>query len=300
MKKSEREVFAERVTQLVIAFLQGERATSRALAERFNVDIRTIQRDIKRLGQYLPLERSKLGYAVDKSSLQPISPEFFYRMTTNLGVEKSFPQNLTKKQIQQVALEEKETTLLMRPATFTEFTDEGKHFSFLQSAIQKRQRIQFSYRVKNQPKEYSQVEPYLLINQRGVWYLAAIHENKVKTFSLNKIHFISLFGGKFEVDEAVLSSLKSEDSAWVGEAKQRVEIYVDAAVAEYFLRRSLLPNQELLESLDGGALRIKTEIAHANELLPIIRYWIPHVRILEPQSMQTELNTMLQSYLQSF
>lgn len=40
-----------------------------------------------------------------------------------------------------------------------------------------------------------------------------------------------------------------------------------------------------------------TRVGHQTQILPIVRYWIPHVRILEPQSWQVELDRGLSAYL---
>ena len=72
---------------------------------------------------------------------------------------------------------------------------------------------------------------------------------------------------------------------------------MNAQVAGYFKRRKLLPHQEIDSELDGGDLVVSTNVAHADELLPIVRYWIPHVRILEPLEFQSQLEGGLANYL---
>jgi predicted DNA-binding transcriptional regulator YafY len=44
---------------------------------------------------------------------------------------------------------------------------------------------------------------------------------------------------------------------------------------------------------------VSTQIAHENQLLPIVRYWIPDVEIIEPQEMQASMVAQLQNYLTS-
>jgi hypothetical protein len=69
-------------------------------------------------------------------------------------------------------------------------------------------------------------------------------------------------------------------------------------VATFFRRRNLLPNQVIEKELKGGDILVATTVAQAEEVLPIIRYWIPHVRILEPIAMQHQLEESLASYLE--
>lgn len=37
--------------------------------------------------------------------------------------------------------------------------------------------------------------------------------------------------------------------------------------------------------------------AHPNQILPIVRYWIPHVKIVSPEAWQVELDKSLESNL---
>ena len=66
---------------------------------------------------------------------------------------------------------------------------------------------------------------------------------------------------------------------------------------QYFKRRKLLPNQVIEKELAGGDILVSTTVAHSDEVLPVIRYWIPHVRILEPLEMQQQLEVGLAAYL---
>ena len=93
--------------------------------------------------------------------------------------------------------------------------------------------------------------------------------------------------------------LANSDGIWLGSDRQRVLIQVSSQVAAFFRRRNLLPNQVIEQETPGGDILISTTVAQAEEVLPIIRYWIPHVRILEPIAMQQQLEETLASYLEA-
>ena len=38
-------------------------------------------------------------------------------------------------------------------------------------------------------------------------------------------------------------------------------------------------------------------IAHPNQILPIVRYWIPYVRVVRPDGLQAELDAQLKAYV---
>ena len=71
----------------------------------------------------------------------------------------------------------------------------------------------------------------------------------------------------------------------------------DLEVAHYFTRHDLLPNQRTRADADGSLL-IDTTIHHPQQLLSIVRYWMPHMRILKPAQWQQMLIESVQQTLE--
>jgi len=67
--------------------------------------------------------------------------------------------------------------------------------------------------------------------------------------------------------------------------------------AHYFSRQQLLPQQQHRTDSDGSLL-VSTQINHINQLLPVVRHWLPHVRILKPAAWQEELIRGLKQAIQ--
>ena len=53
-------------------------------------------------------------------------------------------------------------------------------------------------------------------------------------------------------------------------------------------------NQKLDE--DGGLI-ISAKVAHSNQIIPIVRYWIPHIKVISPEDLQVEIDKGLKEYL---
>jgi hypothetical protein len=51
------------------------------------------------------------------------------------------------------------------------------------------------------------------------------------------------------------------------------------------------------KELEDGGLILSAKVGHANQVLPIVRYWIPHVRIISPEPLQQEIEKGLTEYL---
>ncbi|WP_458574938.1 WYL domain-containing protein [Avibacterium paragallinarum] len=76
-----------------------------------------------------------------------------------------------------------------------------------------------------------------------------------------------------------------------------VVVRVSAFAAPFFLRRNLLPNQKLLHKLESGELLLSAQNISQLEILSLVQYWIPHLTIISPQSLQEELKDNLLNYL---
>lgn len=68
-------------------------------------------------------------------------------------------------------------------------------------------------------------------------------------------------------------------------------------VAYYFKRRKLLPLQTIDKELENGGLIVSSRIGDKNQILPLVRYWIPHVLILEPMWLRDQLERELEEFL---
>jgi hypothetical protein len=70
-------------------------------------------------------------------------------------------------------------------------------------------------------------------------------------------------------------------------------------VAGYFKRRKLIANQVIEKELEDGGLIVSARVGHVNQVLPIVRYWIPHIRVISPEGLQMELDRELARYVES-
>ena len=72
---------------------------------------------------------------------------------------------------------------------------------------------------------------------------------------------------------------------------------IHANVAVYFKRRSLLPNQEIVKELLDGTLIVMCRNVHEQEILPLVRYWLPNIEIIAPDGLKKQLTQQLEQYL---
>ena len=141
------------------------------------------------------------------------------------------------------------------------------------------------------------LRPYKLVNQGGIWYLAATDNGQLKSYAFTKIDRLLVGPDTFVPDPAIHQVLAEEDSVWLNLRKAEVVLKVAPAAAGYFLRRKLIDGQKAVKELEDGGLIVSGRIAHPNQILPIVRYWIPNVKVISPEGLQTELDSQLRAYL---
>ena len=161
-----------------------------------------------------------------------------------------------------------------------------------------RRHVAFEYRKEEGLKAYASVAPFKLVNHKGIWYLAGRDGEKLKTFSFAKIERVRMLETQFAADPTVEKTLRDEDGIWLGEEKREIVLKVSAEVAGYFKRRKLIANQVIEKELEDGGLIVSAKVGHVNQVLPIVRYWIPHLRIISPEGLQGELERELARYVE--
>ena len=91
--------------------------------------------------------------------------------------------------------------------------------------------------------------------------------------------------------------MDSEDGIFLSEQSIEIVLKVDKAVADYFKRRKLIANQVIEKELADGSLIVSAKVGHENQVLPIVRYWIPNIQIISPGGLQQEFEGTLRDYL---
>ena len=90
---------------------------------------------------------------------------------------------------------------------------------------------------------------------------------------------------------------KKSKIRWSKEDKKEIVLKISRDIANYFKRRKLVANQVIEKELADGGLIVSAKIGHANQILPIVRYWIPNIRIIDPFSLQVEMENSINKYI---
>ena len=297
MSAAPHDTLVVRLSRMLLKLNQGEQLDPQALAEEFGVNLRTIQRDLNERLSYLPLQKSEGGYALDPAVLGQLNGKDIERFACLAGVQGLFPR-LSSDFLRDIFDNRVQGALLVKGHHYEDLSGRESDFQQLEQAICAHLLIDFDYRKPEGLKSYAGVQPYKLLNHKGIWYLAAQDGDKLKAFSFGKIGRLNVSGTVFQPDPSIEPRLQQEDGIWLGQEKKEVVLKIGKEVASYFKRRKLIVNQVIEKDLEDGGLLVSARIAHPNQILPIVRYWIPHVRIISPEGMQGQMEQELSNYLQ--
>ena len=286
-----------RLSEVLTKLNQGESLDPQALADEFGVNLRTIQRDLNVRFAGLPLTKANGRYKMDEAHLGKLTIRDIERFAAFTGVSGLFPE-MSGQFLKEVFATNANDAWLVKGHHYEDVREHRAMFVSLEQAIVGKHTVQFRYSKTNGDTSVrSSVEPYKLINQKGIWYLAAWDDGKLKSFAISRIKALLVDAETFVPRKQVDKELADSDGIWLGTARHRVLIQVSSQVATFFQRRNLVPNQVIEKETAGGGILVASTVVHIDEILPIIRYWIPHVRVLEPPHYQQILEQGLADYL---
>ena len=296
MTAPDHDTLVRRLALILVKLNQGEKLDPIFLAEEFGVTLRTIQRDLNERFAYLPLERKGRLYTLNPIFLGKLSTRDVAQFAGLAGVRGLFP-SLSDDFLRDIFDARLQPALMVKGHHFEDLSGKEHNFKQLERAIVANQCVSFSFKKDDRQRRYTNVEPYKLLNHKGIWYLAGKDGGKLKTFSFSCIDQLMVSENTFVPDSVVEQTLIDDDGIWLGEARKEIVLKVAKEVAQYFIRRKLIANQVIEKELEDGALILSAKVGHVNQVLPIVRYWIPHIKIISPDHLQNELNLEIQEYI---
>lgn len=296
-----RDKLAERLVNILQKLNAGEALDLNSLAQEFSVSKRTIQRDLLERFGFLALEKDHAGnYRLDAAQLGKFNLEDMRRFARFASVSDLFPK-LDQQFFANVLLDSLGNSMDVKGFHYEDIRHKRSEFDTINRAILDNKTLAFFYqRVRQQAGDKSIefcVEPYKLVNKNGIWYLVAVHDAKIKVFSLTRISLPAIQSQTFTPDTAIKTRIEKGDGIYFEGVMDEVVLKVSREVAVYFTRRAILPNQEIMQEMTDGTLIVMCRKVHEQEVLPLVRYWLPHIEIVAPDTMRAKLTQQLQAYL---
>ncbi|MBT5934868.1 YafY family protein [Sulfurimonas sp.] len=291
-----------RLTVILSKLNDGEALSVKELAKEFNTSDRTIQRDFnERLISFPIYQENKKwkmqdGFKVEKTkSLEDeIVLDIIEKITEGIGGKFSTRAHKLLSKIKNEDFNPIYTKL-----NIEDVSDKFSDIQIIETAIKEKKEIECSYDDQKHPVYKTTIQPLKIANYEGFWYLIALGEETLKKYYLKNISNSKLTNKTFKSDEKLENLLDNSISIWFQKDIEpfEVKIYANKTAAKYFSRRPL-PMQSVESLGQDGSMEFVIKITHEMEILPIIKYWIPHLRVIEPQWIQDIIDNDLLEYSQ--
>ena len=277
----------------IFEMISHEPKSTKQIADALGLNVRTIQRDLNEILAFNGAVKKGRLWSVDKSEFDPndenqIVLSVLDKMAKNVGAEfyskahgllKGISEGLNHPifvSLSAEKLEKKDIELIEN----------------LESVIASCNEIELLYFSKTH-----RLSPIKIALFDGFWYLLAMAGEKLKKFHLKSIKEIKILPSKFKIDESLENRIKSANSAWFDPEKSFiVRLWIDKVVKKYFERKPL-PNQQIMCENEDGSIEIEVQVTHIMEIKPLVFYYLPHIKVIEPSSLADDILAEMERYI---
>ena len=293
-----------RLTGILSKLNDGEALSVTVLAEEFNVSTKTIQRDFnERLVKFPIYQENKKwkmqdGFRVEKTkSLEDeIVLDIIEKITESIGGKFS-----TKAHRLLSKIKNEDFNPIYTKLNIEDISDRFADIQILETAIREKKEVKCSYDDERYDIYTTTIQPLKIVNFEGFWYLIALRDDMLKKYYLKNISNPKITNVIFEADNELDTLLDNSISVWFQKDEEpfEVKLFADKSAAKYFKRRPL-PTQQIESIHTDGTMEFNVKITHEMEILPIAKYWIPHLFVIEPEWIKEIIQEDLAGYIKNF
>lgn len=285
----------------------GETLSITELSHEWGVSAKTVGRDFDRLiSNNKAIERAEDGKKYrKKQNIQTVNDaqliiEMIDSMARDVGGEFYMKTHPMLERLQQFM-----TTPIYSRVDIEDISSKFEMMRQLESAIKSQKKVSFTYQkwYTEEVKKYINVSPVKLMLFDGFWYLLTEHEGHYKKFYLKEISECQVQKEDFKISRELNDRIENALNIWFDPQKEPFEVtlWLDTDAVVYFERKPIAKNQRLYKKPDGTAELI-VRITNEEEIFPVLKSWLPNIRILEPddRQLQKAFDEMLEKYLESY
>ena len=150
--------------------------------------------------------------------------------------------------------------------------------------------------------EFKNVKPLKIIFAEGNWYLTAISDDEInngfKFLRINFIKEIKEYSKTFKVPKEAIEFLENFQSLFSRYKVKPFEVVleVDNEVKRFFKVKKFLPSQTIIGE-NESSLIIRYYVTSIDEILLLVKKWLPFVKIKSPKFLRDKLINDLKNYL---
>lgn len=289
-----------RLTNIIAKLYNGAKLTNSELAEEFNVSTKTIQRDFTKLVALYPIYKDGRKWCLqnDFQFNEKLSIEDDITLKLLSNVSKSFDKSFSQradKLLQRV--NENIHSPIYTKIELENISNKLSEINEIEIAINNSQTIKFTY-LRDENYFDVELEPYKIVNFEIFWYLIGKNKGILKKYYLQNIFDIELLDKKYRVSKKALKSIENALNIWFNEDENiKVKLLIDKSIMKYFQRKPISKTQRLVEFDKNENMIITVDISNENEIIPIIKYWLPNIKVIEPKELNMKIKKEIEKFL---
>lgn len=299
----------DRMLSIIIYLLNHPRVKAQELADKFEVSLRTIYRDIEAIGQAgIPIVTYPGGaggiaimdgFKLDKSVL---SREEILSIITGLkGVNSISPDVRTRLLIDKFSgLSAGSGSLPAGPELLIDLSPWNKYDQLgimieeIKKAIHNRQTIEFLY-ITGHNITRRRVEPQVIVFKQSNWYLYAfcLLRQDFRLFKLKRIYELTLCDEYFNSREFYLDEISWDDEAQYAHLEPVVVVF--DSVLKYAVRDIF--KSDNCEILNDGRIKVSFPGQGSDWLYGFLLSFGDKVEVLSPEEVRNNIKSIVRNIL---
>lgn len=298
--------------QLLKELLEGKKINLKDFSLQNDISVRTAQRYVEDISEIFSenlireedtysfvtnhfLEKNMLSF--DKKELE-IFVDLFSLIDFDFVTK--FDENSSKflKKIQK----NYSLTYMIKQPAFENIFGKKELISDIKNAIKNKRYVNIRY-FSDKEFVFEEVKILKIVYTDGNFYVATLTNDEInngfKFLRLNFITQIELLKNSFQrviEGEMFLKNFQTIFSNYKIEPYE-VILEVDSSIKRFFKQKKFLTSQAILEEKENGNLIISYNITNDMEIFPLIRKWLPNIKIISPQSSKDKFIKELVDYI---
>jgi len=171
----------------------------------------------------------------------------------------------------------------------------------LKTAIKQRRYCDIIYN-EREPLLLENIQPQRILYAKNNWYLAAMTQNYklnggFKRFRINFIEKLTLQSKTFHRNLQAEEHIKSMQSLFQDFNQPNYEVFLraDKEIARYFRVKKYLSSQKIIREEEGDLI-LSFMINNEMEIIPLIKTWLPHLKVLSPHTLEASIKGLIKLY----
>ncbi len=315
---------ADRLLSIMLLLRQKGNMTAEILAERLEVSVRTIYRDIEALnyagvpvytqcgphgGVFLDSEYQVALTSLTRTELQSLFIESDSRPLSDLGLGGAVENLYLKLLADLPALQRSEAERLRQrvyidPKGWFQVVETVPFLSLVQQAVWEDEELEISYEKAEGERRTRCVYPYALVCKFSNWYLVGkLPDGAFRTFRVSRLRAVRMTGVRFERDREFRvkqyweESSRSFESQF--EANYPVLLRIPSDLLTYF-EWYLTGRYSSLESPDAqGRLLLKIQFYGLHEARSTVMGLGTDVEVVEPRELLENILAYSRAFIES-